>query len=151
METRSRELPLTAAKPIYLRPRSLLPSRFSLVGSRSRSRSRSGSRSWRVPVRRDAAALQPVYKEDRVSHGDISLSRVPVFPCSRGTEIEERVVDTRSTTKLNSLVLDISVFRIGKNLLRQRDRKDTDEKKRPVLFALCTNCDEREGAKRRGG
>lgn len=25
METRSRELPLTAAKPIYLRPRSFLP------------------------------------------------------------------------------------------------------------------------------
>lgn len=33
METRSRELPLTAAKPIYLRPRSLLPSLFSVHGS----------------------------------------------------------------------------------------------------------------------
>ena len=33
METRSRELPLTAAKPIYLRPRSLLPSPFSVHGS----------------------------------------------------------------------------------------------------------------------
>lgn len=37
METRSRELPLTAAKPIYLRPRSLFPSppppsRFSVLG-----------------------------------------------------------------------------------------------------------------------
>lgn len=36
METRSRELPLTAAKPIYLRPRSLFPSPPppSLLGSR---------------------------------------------------------------------------------------------------------------------
>lgn len=33
METRSRELPLTAAKPIYLRPRSLLSSPFSVPGS----------------------------------------------------------------------------------------------------------------------
>ena len=33
METRSRELPLTAAKPIYLRPRSLLPSSFSVHSS----------------------------------------------------------------------------------------------------------------------
>lgn len=106
METRSRELPLTAAKPIYLRPRSLFPSpppSLSVLGSRflhgvatrpsARCRSPSSGISLRpapaafvIPLSlgRVPPAFQPVYKEDRVLHGDISLSRV-----LRPREVEE--------------------------------------------------------------
>lgn len=86
METRSRELPLTAAKPIYLRPRSLFPSlppRFSVPSARCRSPPsgvslRPAPAAFVIPLSlgRVPPAFQPVYKEDRVLHGDISLSRV---------------------------------------------------------------------------
>lgn len=90
METRSRELPLTAAKPIYLRPRSLFPSlppRFSVPSARCRSPPsgvslRPAPAAFVIPLSlgRVPPAFQPVYKEDRVLHGDISLSRVLLGP-----------------------------------------------------------------------
>lgn len=90
METRSRELPLTAAKPIYLRPRPLFPSlppRFSVPSARCRSPPsgvslRPAPAAFVIPLSlgRVPPAFQPVYKEDRVLHGDISLSRVLLGP-----------------------------------------------------------------------
>ena len=87
METRSRELPLTAAKPIYLRPRSLFPSPLSSVlGSLRAPPSgvslRPAPAAFVIPLSlgRVPPAFQPVYKEDRVLHGDISLSRVLLGP-----------------------------------------------------------------------
>lgn len=87
METRSRELPLTAAKPIYLRPRSLFPSPpSSVLGSLRalplpslRRLSSSGPRRIRYPpLARSRSAGLPT----RLQRGSCLTRGYFTFPCS---------------------------------------------------------------------
>lgn len=107
METRSRELPLTAAKPIYLRPRSLLPSpsppprsRFSVSPRRCRSALRalplpflrhlssSGPRCiCYPPLARSRSAGLPT----RLQRGSCLTRGYFTFPCSPAPRSRTRV------------------------------------------------------------
>lgn len=108
METRSRELPLTAAKPIYLRPRSLFPSPPLLpLGSRfsvSPRRCHSALRTLPLPFLRHLSSSGPrcicypplarsrsAGLPTRLQRGSCLTRGYFTFPCSPAPRSRRRV------------------------------------------------------------